>query len=81
MIAVSLNVGGGVHLIKPAKLYMCMQKHYKHNEDRQMASGVCGNGSVPLSHFGNVVTRNGIYTYISVILSLELIVSRPPVSQ
>ena len=25
VIAVSLNVGGGVHLIKPAKLYMCMQ--------------------------------------------------------
>ena len=26
MIAVSLNVGGGVRLIKPAKLYMCTQK-------------------------------------------------------
>ena len=25
VIAVSLNVGGGVRLIKPAKLYMCMQ--------------------------------------------------------
>ena len=25
MTAVSLNVGGGVRLIKPAKLYMCMQ--------------------------------------------------------
>ena len=30
VIAVSLNVGGGVCLIKPAKLYMCMQRHYKH---------------------------------------------------
>ena len=25
VLAVSLNVGGGVHLIKLAKLYMCMQ--------------------------------------------------------
>ena len=25
VIAVSLNVGGGVRLIKPAKLYMCTQ--------------------------------------------------------
>ena len=39
MIAVSLNVGGGVHV-----------KHYKHNEDGHTAPGVCGNGSVPLSH-------------------------------
>ena len=38
--AVSLNVGGGVHLIKPVKLYMCTQKHYKHNEDGRMAPGV-----------------------------------------
>ena len=27
-------------------------KHYKHNEDGRTASGVCGNGSVPLSHSG-----------------------------
>ena len=46
MIAVSLNVGGGVRLIKPAKL--C-----KHNEDGRTAPGVCGNGSVSLSHSGN----------------------------
>ena len=63
MIAVSLNVGGGVRLVKPAKLCMCMQKHYKHNEDGRTAPGVCGNGSVPLSHSGNVVTRNGIHTH------------------
>ena len=30
-------------------------EHYKHNED--------GNGSVPLSHSGNVVTRIGIHTH------------------
>ena len=58
MIAVSLNVGGGVRLIKSAK-------HYKHNQDGRTAPGVCGNGSVPLSHSGNVVTRIGIHTLMS----------------
>ena len=38
-------------------------KHYKHNEDGRTAPGVCGNGSVPLSHSGNVVTRRGIHTH------------------
>ena len=38
-------------------------KHYKHNEDRRMALGVCGNGSVRPSHSGNVVTRTGIHTH------------------
>ena len=37
-------------------------KHYKHYEDGRMGPGVCGNGSVPLSHAGNVVTRIG-YTH------------------
>ena len=40
-------------------------KHYKHNEDRCTAPGVCGNGSVPLSHSGNIVTRIGIHTHTS----------------
>ena len=62
MIAVSLNVGGGVRLIKPAKLCIA-PKHYKHNKDGDMAPGVCGNGSVPLSHWGNVVTRIGTHTH------------------
>ena len=62
MIAVSLKVGGGVRLIKPAKLHV-HAKHYKHNEDGRTAPGVCGNGSVPLSHSGNVVTRIGIHTH------------------
>ena len=39
-------------------------KHYKHNEDGRTAPGVCDNGSVPLIHSGNVVTRIGIHTYI-----------------
>ena len=60
MIAVSLNVDGGVLLIKPAKLFMCAQKHYKHNEDGRTAPGVRGHGSVLLSHSGNVVTRIGL---------------------
>ena len=38
-------------------------KHYKHNEDGRTAPGVCGNGSVPLSHSGNVVTRIGIHIH------------------
>ena len=54
--AVSLNVGGDVRLIKPAK-------HYNHNMDGHTAPGVCGNGFVPLSHSGNVVTRIGIHTH------------------
>ena len=38
-------------------------KHYKHNEDGRTAPDVYGNGSVPLSHSGNVVTRIGIHTH------------------
>ena len=38
-------------------------KHYKHNEDGRTVPGVCGNGSVPLSHSENVVTRIGIHTH------------------
>ena len=62
-----MKIGGGVRLIKPAKLYMCMQTHYKHNEDGRTAPGVCGHGSVPLSHGGerryeNWITHN--YTEI-----------------
>ena len=37
-------------------------KHYKQKEGRT-APGVCGNGSVPLSHSGNVFTR--IHTHTS----------------
>ena len=38
-------------------------KHYKHNKDGRTALGVCGNGSILLSHSGNVVTRIGIHTH------------------
>ena len=58
----SLNVGGGVRLIKPAKFYMCTQIHYKLDEDGRTAPGVGGHGSVRLSHSGNVVTRIGLHT-------------------
>ena len=57
VIAVSLNVGGSVRLTVHVHA-----KLYKHNEDGRTAPGVCGNGSVPLSHSGNVVTRIGIHT-------------------
>ena len=63
MIAVSLNVGSGIRLIKPAKVYMCTQTHYKHNEDGHTALGVCGRGSIPLSHsglVGHLTRKSGI---------------------
>ena len=50
-------------LIKPAKLYkLCKQNT---TNTTSTAPGVCGNGSVPLSHSGNVVTRIGIHTHLS----------------
>ena len=45
-------------------------QHYKDNEDRRMGPGVCGNGSVPLSHSGNVVTRIGIHTQLTGVYTL-----------
>ena len=63
MIAVSLNVGSGVRLIKPAKLYMCTQTHYKHDKSGCMVPGMCGHGSVPLSHLGNVFMSIGLHTH------------------
>ena len=36
-------------------------KHYKHKEDGRTALGVWGNGSVPLSHSGNIVMRIGTH--------------------
>ena len=38
-------------------------KHYRLNEGGRTVPDVCGNGSVPLSHSGNVVTRIGIHTH------------------
>ena len=35
----------------------------KQPTNQPTAPGVCGNGFVPLSHLGNVVTRNGIHTH------------------
>ena len=62
MISVSLNVGGCVCLIKTGKTVHVHTKHYKHNEDGRTASGVCGNGSVPMSYSGKVVARIDIHT-------------------
>ena len=50
-----------------------------HNKDGRKAPGVCGNGSVPLSHSGNVVTRIGIHTHdhlIMVISNVDGVVSK-----
>ena len=49
VMAVSLNVGGGVRLIKPAKTVYVHAKHY--NEDGCTAP-VRGHGSLSLSHSG-----------------------------
>ena len=43
-------------------------KDYKHDEDGRTAPGVCGNGSVPLSHSENVVTRIGTHTHTQAII-------------
>ena len=47
---------------KTGKTVHVHAKHYKHNEDGRTAPGLCGSGSVPLSHSGNIVTRIGIHT-------------------
>ena len=49
----------------------CARKTLQHNEDGHTAPGVCGNGSVPLSHSGNVVTRIGIHTYTNSLRMVE----------
>ena len=64
MIAVSMNVGGGVRLIKPAKTVHVHAKHYKHNEDGRTAPGVCGNGSVPLGTPLRKLKHTHTYIYI-----------------
>ena len=79
VIAVSLNVGSGVRLIKPAKLCMCTQNttNTTRTEHIRTAPGVCSNGSVPLSHSGNVVTRIGIHTHTIYLIILEVYICVP----
>ena len=48
VIAVSMNVGGGVH----KTVHVHSKKHYKHNEDGRTAPGMRCHGSVPLSYSG-----------------------------
>ena len=64
MIAVSMNVGGGV---RKTVYVHTKQKHYKH-EDGHMAPDVRGHGSVPLSHSRNVVMRTVLQHLILVFL-------------
>ena len=60
-------------------------KHYNHNEDGRTVPGVCGNGSVPLSHLENVVTRIGTHTLTAPSLSMKHLVigqcQKAPISQ
>ena len=59
MLAVSLKIGNGVRLIKPAKQCICTKKHYKH-DDRRMVPGLHSHDVIMLSHSGNIVTRTGL---------------------
>ena len=43
-------------------------KHFKHNKDGRTVPGVCGNGSVPLSHSGDVVTRIETHIHLPIIV-------------
>ena len=45
--------------------------HAKYYKDGRTAPGVCGNGSAPLNHSGNVVTRIGIHTQVRFITLAE----------
>ena len=65
VIEVSLNVGGCVRNIKPAKLYICTRKHYKYDEDGRTVPCVCGHGSVPLweRRYENWITTTTIWSY------------------
>ncbi|MEW8309308.1 MAG: hypothetical protein AB2695_19595, partial [Candidatus Thiodiazotropha endolucinida] len=56
VIAMSLNVGDGVRIIKPAKL-SCARKNTTDNDDGRTAPAVRGYGSKPLSHSGSVIMR------------------------
>ena len=47
-------------------------KHYEQNEDGRTATGVCGNGFVPLNQSGNVITRIGIHTHFKVVIITNL---------
>ena len=54
-------------------------KHYRGNKDERTPLGVCGDGSVPLGHLGNVVTRIGIHTHTRVHSNLhETVRTRVP---
>ena len=63
VIAVSLNVGGGVRFIKPAKLCMCTQNTTITRTDSQRQVCAAMVPGIPLSHSGNIVTRIGIHTH------------------
>ena len=65
VIAVSLNIGDGVRLYHTGKAVHVHAKLCKH-EDGRTAPDVRGHGSVPLSHSGNAVMRNGLQKHGSV---------------
>ena len=65
VIAVTVNAGGGVHLIQTGKTVNVHTNTLTHDEDGPMALGERGHGSVPLSHSGDRHYKNWItYTHI-----------------
>ena len=60
MIAVSLNIGGGIHVIKPAKTVHVHAKHYK--RELTHGAGCVWQWFRTAESLGNVVTRIGLHT-------------------
>ena len=52
-----------LHNLKTVWNIIMILHSYVEHEDGRTAPGVRGNGPVPLSHSGNVVTRIGIHTH------------------
>ena len=62
VIAVSSNVGGGVRLIKPAKLHTCARKTLQTQRGRTHGAGCVRQWFRTAEPLGNVVTRIGTQT-------------------
>ena len=77
VIAVPLNVGSGVYLIKSAKMFMCMQKHYKCNADR--CTALCVRRSLLSQNYHKYVDQycviqlsNGVFSIPKYFKDLDL---------
>ena len=73
VIAVSLNVGGGVRLIKTGKTVHVHAKHYKHNEDGRTAPVCAAMISYRWATRGTSL-RELEYTHTHIGLSADLLI-------